>query len=73
MAGPDESRTAPRWGLGQRIYFLHDGRPRDLVVAIEDHGGGVGDGRSEATAAVEPFCTINPIRAAGSSQFLRSL
>ena len=22
----DEFRTAPLWGLGQRIFFLHDGR-----------------------------------------------
>jgi CxxC motif-containing protein (DUF1111 family) len=26
VAGPDEFRTAPLWGLGQRIFFLHDGR-----------------------------------------------
>ena len=25
-AGPREFRTAPLWGLGQRIFFLHDGR-----------------------------------------------
>jgi CxxC motif-containing protein (DUF1111 family) len=25
-AGPDEFRTAPLWGVGQRIFFLHDGR-----------------------------------------------
>jgi CxxC motif-containing protein (DUF1111 family) len=25
-AGPDEFRTAPLWGAGQRIFFLHDGR-----------------------------------------------
>src|SRR5579862_1022253 len=25
-AGPDEFRTAPLWGLGQRLFFLHDGR-----------------------------------------------
>ena len=26
----DEFRTAPLWGLGQRIFFLHDGRTNDL-------------------------------------------
>jgi len=36
-AGPDEFRTAPLWGLGQRIFFLHDGRTRDLVEAIRAH------------------------------------
>jgi CxxC motif-containing protein (DUF1111 family) len=25
-AGPDEFRTAPLWGVGQRVFFLHDGR-----------------------------------------------
>jgi CxxC motif-containing protein (DUF1111 family) len=46
-AAGDEFRTAPLWGLGQRIFFLHDGRTSDLVQAIEDHasGGGGGNGR----------------------------
>ena len=26
-----EFRTAPLWGLGQRIFFLHDGRASDLI------------------------------------------
>ena len=36
-AGPDEFRTTPLWGLGQRLFFLHDGRTSDLLVAIRDH------------------------------------
>jgi CxxC motif-containing protein (DUF1111 family) len=36
-AGPDQFRTAPLWGLGQRLYFLHDGRTSDLVQAIQAH------------------------------------
>src|SRR5262249_20928863 len=36
-AGPDEFRTTPLWGLGQRLFFLHDGRTSDLNVAIQDH------------------------------------
>jgi CxxC motif-containing protein (DUF1111 family) len=36
-AGPDEFRTTPLWGLGQRLFFLHDGRTKDLMVAIQDH------------------------------------
>jgi len=43
-AGPDEFRTTPLWGLGQRLFFLHDGRTSDLLVAIRDH-------RSEANSA----------------------
>ena len=33
----DEFRTAPLWGLGQRIFFLHDGRTTDLLEAIQAH------------------------------------
>ena len=36
-AGPDEFRTAPLWGLGQRLFFLHDGRTADLLAAIQAH------------------------------------
>src|SRR5579859_1457161 len=36
-AGPDEFRTAPLWGLGQRLFFLHDGRTNDLLQAIQAH------------------------------------
>src|SRR3984957_5563502 len=34
-AGPDEFRTAPLWGVGQRLFFLHDGRTTNLVTAIQ--------------------------------------
>jgi len=37
VAGPDEFRTAPLWGLGQRLFFLHDGRTTDLLKAIQAH------------------------------------
>ncbi len=36
-AGPDEFRTTPLWGLGQRLFFLHDGRTSDLLAAIQAH------------------------------------
>jgi hypothetical protein len=36
-AGADEFRTAPLWGVGQRLFFLHDGRTSDLGEAIEQH------------------------------------
>jgi CxxC motif-containing protein (DUF1111 family) len=40
-AGPDEFRTAPLWGVGQRIFFLHDGRAGPgnggLLAAILAH------------------------------------
>ena len=38
-AGPDQFRTAPLWGVGQRQFFLYDGRASSLVQAILAHGG----------------------------------
>jgi CxxC motif-containing protein (DUF1111 family) len=37
LATGDEFRTAPLWGIGQRLFFLHDGRTSDLVQAIQQH------------------------------------
>jgi CxxC motif-containing protein (DUF1111 family) len=36
-AGGDQFRSAPLWGLGQRIFFLHDGRTSNLITAITQH------------------------------------
>jgi CxxC motif-containing protein (DUF1111 family) len=36
-AGPDMFRTAPLWGIGKRLFFLHDGRARTLDAAIFAH------------------------------------
>ena len=47
-AAGDEFRTAPLWGLGQRIFFLHDGRTSNLVQAIQDHASGGGGGRGNS-------------------------
>src|SRR5258705_6555101 len=37
VATGDEFRTAPLWGVGQRLFFLHDGRASDLGAAIAAH------------------------------------
>jgi len=37
LAGSDEFRTAPLWGTGQRLFFLHDGRATNLMQAIQAH------------------------------------
>lgn len=36
-AGGDQFRTAPLWGLGKRLFFLHDGRTSNLITAITAH------------------------------------
>jgi di-heme oxidoreductase (putative peroxidase) len=33
----DMFRTTPLWGIGQRFFFLHDGRTSDLLQAIQAH------------------------------------
>lgn len=75
QAGPREFRTAPLWGLGQRIFFLHDGRTKDLVEAIEAHfspGTGNRDG-SEANAVIRMFRALPDGQKQDLLNFLRSL
>ena len=59
-AAGDEFRTAPLWGLGQRIFLLHDGRTRDLVQAIQAHasGGNSQYAPSEANRVVRQFNSL---------------
>ena len=75
QAGPDEFRTAPLWGLGQRIFFLHDGRTTDLVQAIQAHrsaSNGVFP-NSEANAVTDKFNALTPSQQQDVINFLRSL
>ncbi|HEV3036838.1 MAG TPA: di-heme oxidoredictase family protein, partial [Candidatus Angelobacter sp.] len=37
LAGPDEFRTAPLWGVGQRLFFTHDGHDNNIIQAVLDH------------------------------------
>src|SRR5271167_4733560 len=68
-AGPDEFRTAPLWGVGQRVFFLHDGRTTDLAKAIEAHNSR----GSEARAIIERFNRLNVTQQQDIINFLRSL
>jgi CxxC motif-containing protein (DUF1111 family) len=68
-----EWRTAPLWGIGLaeqsqggRAFFLHDGRARTLVEAIEFHGG-------EGAASRAAFRALTPAQQAQLLAFLRSL
>lgn len=74
-AAGDEFRTAPLWGLGQRIFFLHDGRTKDLIEAIQAHAS-QSDGRypsSEANQVIAQFNRINEIDKQHILNFLRGL
>jgi CxxC motif-containing protein (DUF1111 family) len=68
-AGPDEFRTAPLWGVGQRKFFLHDGRTTDLVKAIEAHRSA----GSEANRVIEKFNRLFAEQQQNIIDFLRSL
>ncbi len=68
-AGPDEFRTAPLWGVGQRVFFLHDGRTSNLVEAIEAHRSP----GSEANRVIERFHRLKTQEQQDIINFLRSL
>jgi CxxC motif-containing protein (DUF1111 family) len=68
-AGGDQFRTAPLWGAGQRIFFLHDGRTSNLLRAIADHASR----GSEANEVIENFDQLNATQQQQILDFLRSL
>jgi CxxC motif-containing protein (DUF1111 family) len=68
-AGGDQFRTAPLWGLSQRIFLLHDGRATNLLDAIAAHASS----GSEATQVEENFSVLAPIQKQDLLDFLRSL
>ena len=72
-ASPDSFRTAPLWGIGQRVFFLHDGRTTDLLVAIQDHASDDGEFHSEADAVIDSFQALSPAEQQELVNFLRSL
>jgi CxxC motif-containing protein (DUF1111 family) len=68
-AGGDQFRTAPLWGLGQRMFFVHDGRTTNLLTAIEAHEGN----GSEATQVELNFNSLSVSQQQDLLNFLRSL
>ena len=68
-AGPDEFRTAPLWGVGQRAFFLHNGRANNLVEAIRAHRSP----GSEANRVIESFDKLSTQEQQEVIDFLRSL
>ena len=82
QAGPDEFRSVPLWGVGQRIFFLHDGRTNDLLQAILAHAASdeeasvansEGYPPSEATGVIEQFRELSVTDKQALLDFLRSL
>ncbi len=84
VAAGDMFRTTPLWGIGQRMFFLHDGRTNDLLAAIRAHAsGGEPEGDSlahgdsyppsEANAVIQKFNALVPADKQAILDFLRSL
>jgi len=68
-ASGNEFRTAPLWGLGQRIFLLHDGRTSDLLKAIQAHSSQ----GSEAITSISLFNALPDSVMQDLVNFLRSL
>ncbi len=68
-AGGQQFRTAPLWGLGQRLFFLHDGRTSNLLTAISAHSSS----GSEANAVILNFNALSATDKQHLLNFLRSL
>jgi CxxC motif-containing protein (DUF1111 family) len=68
-AGPDQFRTYPLWGLGQRVFFLHDGRTSNLADAIREHQSQ----GSEADQVIKNYENLSRQQKKNLILFLRSL
>ena len=85
LASGDEFRTTPLWGLGQRLFFIHDGRTTDLQAAIQAHASSDSHCRttfhftgdevcgSEANVVILRFNALSSTQKQDILNFLRSL
>jgi hypothetical protein len=83
VASGDMFRTTPLWGVGQRIFFSHDGRTNDLLQAIQAHQSAASDcddsshqpcyGPSEANGVINRFNALSKEEKQAILDFLRSL
>jgi CxxC motif-containing protein (DUF1111 family) len=62
-------RSAPLWGVGQRVFFLHDGRTNNLLTAIEQHASS----GSEANGVISQFNMLSTTDQQNILNFLRDL
>jgi CxxC motif-containing protein (DUF1111 family) len=62
-------RTAPLWGVGQRIFFLHDGRTNDVYEAVLQHASR----GSEANQVIQNFNLLGLTDQQALVNYLRSL
>jgi len=72
--GPSVTQ-APLWGLGQRVFFLHDGRTNSLLAAITAHASNANGTyqASEANTVISRFNALSTTQKQNMLNFLRSL
>jgi CxxC motif-containing protein (DUF1111 family) len=68
-ANGSQFKTAALWGIGQRVFFLHDGRTSDLLNAIEQHASS----GSEANQVITQFNMLSTTDQQNILNFLRDL
>jgi CxxC motif-containing protein (DUF1111 family) len=68
-ADGSQFRTAPLWGVGQRNFFLHDGRTNNIVTAIQAHSSS----GSEANGVIAQFNLLSTTEQQNLVNFLRAL
>ena len=68
-ANGQQFRTAPLWGVGKRLFFLHDGRTSSLLTAIQAHAST----GSEANHVISNFNLLSASDRQAILVFLRSL
>jgi CxxC motif-containing protein (DUF1111 family) len=69
QANGNQFRTAPLWGVGQRLFLLHDGRTSDLRTAILAHQSN----GSEANLVIQAFQKLPVFMQQALLDFLGSL
>jgi CxxC motif-containing protein (DUF1111 family) len=69
IANGNQFRTAPLWGVGQRIFLHHDGRNKDVPSAILAHSSP----GSEANAVIQNYNMLSLSDKQALVNFLRSL
>jgi CxxC motif-containing protein (DUF1111 family) len=68
-ANGTQFRSAPLWGIGQRVFFLHDGRTNNLLTAIQQHASS----GSEANQVITQFNMLSTTDQQNILNFLRDL
>jgi CxxC motif-containing protein (DUF1111 family) len=73
LADGSQFRTAPLWGAGQRLFFLHDGRTSNLVEAINAHAHEASQVIDNYSGSGTPTGSLNDTERQNLLYFLRSL